>query len=71
MTSETNTNTPNAQIKRVRIRNHADGTVAQHVTYADNRRVDVRQATNGSYRSRVSYGYDQPTGTYNAQGVTR
>ena len=59
MTTESNNNIPSARIKRVRIRTHADGTVAQHVTYTDNRRVDVRQATNGAYESRVSYRFDR------------
>jgi hypothetical protein len=70
MSPQANTNTPSAVIKRVRTRTRPDGTAEQHVTYADNRRVDVRQAANGSYRSRVSYGYDQPSGSYNARSVT-
>lgn len=69
MTADANTNTPPVAIKRVRIRTHADGTAEQHVTYTNNRRVDVRQAVNRSYQSRVSYGYDR--GAYTVQGVTR
>lgn len=71
MTSETNTNTPSTAIKRVRTRTRPDGTREHHVTYADNRRVNVAQAVNGSYQSRVSYGYEARTGTYGVQAVTR
>lgn len=65
MTSETNTNTPKVDIHRVRRRNNT-----LRVTYTDGRKVSVPQATNGVYESRVSYGYDQPSGTYNARQVT-
>lgn len=71
MSPQANNNTPSAVIKRVRTRTRADGSTEQHVTYTDNRRVNLRQAVNGSYRSRVSYGYDQPTGTFNTRAVTR
>lgn len=70
MTSETNTNTPNAQIKRVRIRTRANGTTEQHVTYVNNTQVRSGVALNEAYRSRVSFGYDQPPGTYNARTVS-
>lgn len=66
MTSETNTNTPKVDIHRVRRRNNT-----LRVTYTDGRKVSVPQATNGAYSSRVSYGYDQPTSTFNARPVTR
>lgn len=71
MTSETNTNTPKVDVKptRTRTRILPNGTVEQRVTRGDNTRAWVPM--NDRYRSRVSYGYDQPTGTYNAQGVTR
>ncbi|WP_433460641.1 hypothetical protein [Micromonospora sp. CA-248212] len=65
MTSEANTNTPKAQIARVRRRNNT-----LHVTYTDGRKVTVPQAVNGPFESRVSYGFDQRTGAYGAQAVS-
>ncbi|MCG5464288.1 hypothetical protein AB0K35_27735 [Micromonospora sp. NPDC053740] len=65
MSPQANTNTPKAQVARVRRRNNT-----LRVTYTDGRKVTVPQAVNGRFESRVSYGYDQPTGTYNSAVVS-
>ncbi|MEV1013842.1 hypothetical protein AB0I89_24115 [Micromonospora sp. NPDC049801] len=70
MTEQANTNSP-APVRqgRTRTRFLPNGSVEQRVTKADNTRAWV--PVNDRYRSRVSYGYDQPSGSYNARSVTR
>ncbi len=62
MSPQANDNTPKAQVARVRRRNNT-----LRVTYTDGRKVTVPQ---GLFESQVSYGYDQPTGTYSARTVS-